>query len=68
LRQCGFIVTKNTPLKVRLVRVELKESVEVLITNLWQEEGYRNEELKEVYFLRWGGGNQHLGAEKHFTA
>lgn len=53
---------------MRLVRVELKESVEVLITNLWQEEGYRNEELKEVYFLRWGGGNQHLGAEKHFTA
>jgi hypothetical protein len=41
-------------LTVRLVRVDLPESVEVLITNLWEEEGYANELFKDLYFMRWG--------------
>jgi hypothetical protein len=54
LRESGFIVTRQTLLKVRLVRVELEKNIEVLITNLWEEEGHSNSEFKELYFLRWG--------------
>ena len=27
---------------------------EVLITNLWEEEGYDASRFKELYFMRWG--------------
>lgn len=54
LKHKGFIVTKKTLLKVRLVRVELAQSVEVLITNLWQEDGHPSEQFKDLYFMRWG--------------
>jgi hypothetical protein len=54
LKQCGFIITKKTLLKVRLVRVELPQSVEVLITNLWEEEGFGTELFKDLYAMRWG--------------
>lgn len=53
LKKNGFIVTANTLLKVRLVRVELARSVEVLITNLWEEDGHLAEEFKDLYFMRW---------------
>lgn len=54
LKKSGFIVSPNTLLKVRLVRVELPGSTEVLITNLWQEEGHPAHQFKDVYFMRWG--------------
>lgn len=55
LRQHGFIVTAHTALKVRLVRVDLPGGItEVLLTNLWEEEGYGNELFGELYFMRWG--------------
>jgi hypothetical protein len=54
LKKAGFIITTNTLLKVRLVRVELPQSIEVLITNLWEEEGYPVSEFKDLYFMRWG--------------
>jgi hypothetical protein len=54
LKKSGFMVAKNTLLKVRLVRVELEHSTEVLITNLWEEEGYSAGEFKDLYFMRWG--------------
>jgi hypothetical protein len=54
LRKNGFILTKDTLLKVRLVRVELVKSTEVLITNLWEEEGHPTEQFKDLYFMRWG--------------
>jgi hypothetical protein len=54
LRKSGFIITKDTSLKVRLVRVELAQSTEVLITNLWEEDGHPVEEFKDLYFMRWG--------------
>jgi hypothetical protein len=50
----GYKIDKNTGLKLRLIRVELGETVEVLITNLWEEDGFENEEFKELYFKRWG--------------
>ncbi|WPU98265.1 IS4 family transposase [Mucilaginibacter sp. cycad4] len=54
LKESGFITTNKTLLKLRLVRVELENAVEVLVTNLWEEEGYPNSEFKALYFLRWG--------------
>ncbi len=54
LYKSGYIVNRDTLLKVRLVRVELDNSVEVLMTNLWEEEGHSNSEFKELYFRRWG--------------
>lgn len=54
MKKSHFKVTKDTLLKVRLVRVDLPESVEVLITNLWEEEGHDTGEFKELYFMRWG--------------
>lgn len=54
LRKCGFIVTPKTKLTVRLVRVELSNgNIEVLMTNLWQSEGYSNDVFRELYFMRW---------------
>ncbi len=54
LKKKGFIITKNTLLQVRLVRVELPESIEVLITNLWEQDGHPTEQFKDLYALRWG--------------
>lgn len=54
LEESGFVVTKQTLLKVRLVRVELEKIVEVLVTNLWEEAGHPDSEFKALYFLRWG--------------
>jgi hypothetical protein len=54
LKQQGYYVDDKTLLKVRLVRVELEKTVEVLITNLWPEEGHITAEFKSLYFKRWG--------------
>jgi len=54
LKKSGFIITKDTPLRVRLVRVQLPDTVEVLMTNLWEEEGHCADEFKDIYFMRWG--------------
>lgn len=54
MHSCGFRITKETTLKVRLVRVELEKTVEVLVTNLWEEDGHPESEFKDLYFKRWG--------------
>lgn len=55
LRECGYIVKKDTPIKIRLIRVKLSSGkIEVLMTNLWEEEGYLTGEFKKLYSLRWG--------------
>jgi len=55
LKKCGYIVKKDTPLKVRLIRVKLSSGkIEVLMTNLWEEEGYVAGEFKILYSMRWG--------------
>jgi hypothetical protein len=55
LKECGYIVQKDTPIKVRLIRVELSSgTIEVLMTNLWEEEGYKTAEFKMLYSMRWG--------------
>lgn len=42
------------PIKLRLVRVELKNEVEVLITNLLDSDKYDVSVFKSLYHLRWG--------------
>ena len=54
LKQSGYNITCDTLVTVRLVRVELPDSVEVLMTNLWEDEGYAANEFKELYAMRWG--------------
>lgn len=54
LKKSGFVINKDTLLRVRMVRVELPASIEVLITNLWEEDGHPAEQFKDLYFLRWG--------------
>lgn len=54
LKKSGFEINKDTQVSVRLVRVDLPDSVEVLITNLWEQEGHPTEQFKDLYFMRWG--------------
>jgi len=54
LYDSGFKITSQTRIKVRLVRVQLPESIEVLVTNLWEEDGHPSSEFKELYNERWG--------------
>lgn len=54
LRECGYKVDANTLIKVRLIRVDLKKMIEVLVTNLWAEDGHPDSEFKALYFKRWG--------------
>ena len=51
----GFTVNKDTPIKIRLVKIILDTGeTEVLMTNLYDRDNYTKEDLKEVYHLRWG--------------
>lgn len=54
LKKSGFIINAATVLKVRLVRVDLGGQVEVLATNLWEEEGHSAGIFKGLYSMRWG--------------
>jgi hypothetical protein len=55
LKECGYIVKADTPIKIRLVRVDLSTGkTEVLMSNLWEDEGYLTFEFKKLYALRWG--------------
>lgn len=46
--------TKNTPLKVRLIRIELPGGeIELLITSLTDSQKYKHSIFKELYFRRW---------------
>ena len=51
----GKDYNKNSPLKVRLVRIDLPSGeVEVLMTSLLDSEKYPTKIFKELYFMRWG--------------
>ena len=54
LKKVGYNINQHTQLKVRLVRVDLEKSTEVLMTNLWEEEGHQPGIFKDLYFMRWG--------------
>jgi hypothetical protein len=60
VNQCIEKGLPTKPLKLRLIRVELEDGeVEVLITNLMNEQVFPACEFKELYHLRWG-------AEEHY--
>jgi hypothetical protein len=44
----------ETPIQLRLIRVELDHEVEVLITNLMDADQYPAHIFKSLYHLRWG--------------
>lgn len=47
--------TKITPIKVRLIRIELgKGQVEILMTSLLDSRVYKTNQFKKLYFKRWG--------------
>jgi len=53
--QCLEKGLPTQPLRLRLIRVELEDGeVEVLITNLMDEEVFPASAFKELYHLRWG--------------
>jgi hypothetical protein len=55
LKLKGFIVTSKTIIKVRMVKIKLSSGlIEILLTNLYDEQLYSNEDLKYLYGLRWG--------------
>jgi len=55
LREHGYIITAATAIKVRMVKVLLSSGeVEILLTNLYDQNLYTNEDLKYLYGLRWG--------------
>ena len=55
LKQCREKGLSTSPLKLRLIRVELNTGeIEVLITNLMDEQVYPSSEFKPLYHLRWG--------------
>jgi len=55
LREHGHIITVETTTKVRMVKVFLSSGEEeILLTNLYDQNLYTNEDLKYLYGLRWG--------------
>jgi hypothetical protein len=55
LREHGYIVTAATTVKVRMLKVKLSSGeIEVLLTNLFDEQLFTIEDLKYLYGLRWG--------------
>jgi hypothetical protein len=55
LREHGYIVTATTTVKVRMVKVKLRSGeIEILLTNLLDEQQFTIEDLKYLYGLRWG--------------
>ncbi len=54
MQTCKERNLSSAPITLRLVRVDLKNEVEVLITNLVDSKKYNVNVFKSLYFLRWG--------------
>jgi hypothetical protein len=55
LREHGYILNLKTTIKVRMVKVKLPNGgIEVLLTNLYDEQLFSTEDLYFLYGLRWG--------------
>jgi hypothetical protein len=52
--QCANKGLPSKPIRLRLIRVNLKKETEILITNLLDEERYPIKIFKGLYHLRWG--------------
>lgn len=54
LREHGYIVTKKTGIKIRMVKVILPDGeIEVLLTNLYDNKIFTVKKLSDLYFMRW---------------
>jgi hypothetical protein len=54
LREKGYIVTKNTEIKIRMVKIKLSSGeTEILLTNLYSEQSYTMDDLYFLYGMRW---------------
>ena len=54
LHKHGYIITKETIVKVRLVKIPLEDgTIEILITSLLDKKEYPNAIFKDLYFKRW---------------
>ena len=54
IKTCNEKGISITPIKLRLIRVELENEVEVLITNLMDKDIIKAGVFKSLYHLRWG--------------
>jgi hypothetical protein len=55
LHKHGYVVSRQTKLKIRLVKVILETGeTEILMTNLTDKELFPKEIFKQLYFRRWG--------------
>ena len=54
IKTCEEKRLSTKPITLRLVRVDLPNEVEVLVTNLMDEETYDSSIFKSLYHLRWG--------------
>jgi len=54
IKTCKDRSLPTTPIRLRLVRVDLPNEVEVLITNLLDTNKYCVGSFKSLYYLRWG--------------
>lgn len=52
--QCADKGLSSKPVRLRLIRVNLKKETEILVTNLLDEECYPGKIFKDLYHLRWG--------------
>ena len=54
LREQGYVITTQTPLKVRMVKVKLASGeIEILLTSLYEEKLFTLEAMRYLYGLRW---------------
>ncbi len=54
IKTCEEKGLSTTPITLRLVRVDLPDGVEVLVTNLMDSDQYNTSVFKSLYHLRWG--------------
>lgn len=52
-REFGFKIGEDEEIEVRLIKVFLKKSTEILITSLLDKEEYPASEFKDLYRMRW---------------
>jgi hypothetical protein len=54
LRHHGYIVTKETGIKIRMLKVVLPDGeIEVLLTNLYDNKIFTLKKMCKLYFMRW---------------
>lgn len=54
LKEHGYIVTKQTGIKIRMLKVVLPDGeIEVLLTDLYDDKIFTLKKISKLYFMRW---------------